>query len=156
MYFCTIGLLIVVAGELQVVVEGLAVDGLTTVSGLPQGNHTLFGGNVNKVDSHLGVLRHTDNLAEGYVLRNVAMHQVQIVPLVSPFPLQLFLHIGNHVIVLSVDGHNTAMLGHFLKDGLKVSIGHAAPKSSEDFEAGLARLHRLSYLTDGLRADLAG
>ena len=108
---------------------------------------------MDEVDGHLGVLRHADDLAEGYVFRDVAVYQVKVMSLVPALPLQLLFHISNHVVVFGVDSHDAAVLRDLLEDGLKVTVGNTPAEGGEDLEAGLAGLYRFANLADVLGAD---
>ncbi|MCE2459079.1 MAG: hypothetical protein J4G14_14910 [Dehalococcoidia bacterium] len=135
--------------------QRLTVHRLTPVPGLPNRCHALLRGDVDEVDRDLGVLRHPDHLAERHVLGDVAVHQVQVVTLVTPLPLQLLLHVVHHVVVLSVNRHDAAALRDLLEDGLKVTVGHAPSERREDLEAGLTGLDSLSDLPDCTRTHRA-
>ena len=135
--------------------QRLTVHRLAALPRLADSRHALLGGDVDEVDANLRVLGHPDDLAERHVFGDVAMNEVQVVALVPALALQLFLHVGHHVVVLGVDGHDAAVLRHLAEDRLQVAVGHTPAERGEYLEAGLTRLDRLADLADGLRTHRA-
>ena len=144
-----VGLQVVVAGELQVVVQGLAVDRKLLCAGLGDGVDAFLGRGVDEVDAGLGAFGQPRHLAEGYVLGDVVVGQVQVGAVVAALPLQLVLHVGYDVVFLGVDGHDAAVLADFLEDFPQVARGDAGVEGGENLEAGDAGLDGLANLAQG-------
>ena len=143
------GFLVVLAGELQVVVQGLAVHRLLLKPGLGDGRHSFFGRGVDEVDPRFGMLGQTKYLAKGYVFRDIVVDQMEIVTLVPAFPFKLLLHVGHNVVVFGMDGHDATVMRHLLKYLPQVTVGRAGGiKGGENLEAGDAVLNGLPYLPD--------
>ena len=84
------------------------------------------------------------------------MGQVQVGTVVAALTLQLFLHVGDDVVLLGVHGHDAAVLADLLEDLPQVPHGNPGVEGGEDFEAGHAGLDGLANLAHGTGRDGAG
>ena len=151
------GLFIVFAGELQVVVQGFAVNRLLLGTGLGDGRHSFLGRGVHEINAHLRVVGQPQDLAKSDVFRDVVVHQMQVIALVPAFPLKLLFHVGDDVVVFGVYGHDAPVVRHLLENILQVAVG--APggiEGGEYLEAGHPRLDSLADLADGFRGHCPG
>ena len=147
---------VIVAGKLQVVVEGLAIDGQLGCAGLSDGVYAFLCSGVYEVDPRLGALGQPGHLAEGNVFGNVVVGQVQVGAVVAALPFQLVLHVGDDVVLFGVHRHYAAVLPHLLEYLPKVAHGHTGVEGGEYLEAGDARLDCLTNLPQSNRRNGPG
>ena len=119
------GLPVVVAREVQVVVQGLGVHGLAQTPRLGHRRDALLGRRVHEVHGRPRVLREPDDVPERQVLGDVVVHEVEVVALRPALALELLSHVRNNVVFLRVHGHDAAMLRHLREDAPEVAVRDA-------------------------------
>src|SRR5215831_9870386 len=84
------------------------------------------------------------------------MDQMQVMALRVAFPDELFGHVGDDIILLSMHRHDAPMLGHFGKHRPQMAIEHTQiRKGRKNFKTGNALLHRFANLAEGRWSDTA-
>ena len=152
---------VVFAGERQIIVERLAVDGLPLRPRLRDGRDALPGRDVHEVDARPSVSGEADDLAEGNVLREVVVDEVDELASGAPLACQLLEHELHDVVVLGVDDHDPAFardLRHCCPEVAVVdSWGRvAASEGGVDLEAGRPPPNHVADLLQGLEGEGAG
>ena len=125
-------------------------------AGFGHGQHALFGSGVHEVDAGFSALSQPYNLPEGDILGKIVVNQVEITAVVVAFRDQLVFHIGDDVVFLGMDGHDPAVLRHFLKHGPQMPGGYLGKECCEYLEAGQPRLDSFANLPDGLGRNRSG
>ena len=128
-------LLVIFTGEMQIVMQGLTVHGLAGLTGFGNGAHAFLGRGMDEIHPGAGVLGQTNDRPKGQVFGQIIVDEVHIIGLVAALALELVQHIIHNLVLFRVDGHHTAVFGHFGKNLPQMSVWDTHLCGGKNFEA---------------------
>ena len=133
-------LLIIFTGEVQIVMQGLTVYGLSGLACFGNGAHAFLGRSMDEIHPGAGVLGQTNDRTKSQVFGQIVVDEMHIIGLVASLALKLLKHIIHDLVLFRVDGHHAAVFGHFGKNLPQMSVRDTHLRGGKNLEAAHALL----------------